>query len=122
MREILIDSILITVVIFLGYYLYVLIIRQLRGKKGPKYATLHPLEKSTVKGRVDFLVELHEPTEVLFELLDEEDVTVQTIYDGRQEPGKHIHTLNTTEVGNGVYYYRFKTPIQVETRKLMVLN
>lgn len=55
----------------------------------------------------------------VFDLLGKE---IRTLAEGRQEPGRHVLSLDSGDMPSGVYYYRMSVGAHSETKKFVLLR
>lgn len=123
MREVIIDSILIVIVMVAAYYAYVLILRQLQGKSTKKsYVKWRPFDTTKLKGEVDLMLEIPEEIEFRLDLLDLDNKVVLRIYDGKPTPGQFVTSLDTKQAPDGVYFCMLESAIQKESRRIEIYN
>ncbi|MEM1042727.1 MAG: T9SS type A sorting domain-containing protein [Bacteroidota bacterium] len=73
-------------------------------------------------GAISIVVEMPEPGPVRVDVFDLLGRTISVLADERMEAGRHQAELNTHGLGSGVYFVRFRSGDEVQTRKITVLR
>lgn len=99
------------------------IVRYWKSKMNPiKYAYLFPLDEVVVNGKLELRFEVPEPQFIKLEILNSENIVVEELTSKNYEEGVHAVLMNTTELDNGDYFYKFTSQNQINTKKMIVNN
>jgi hypothetical protein len=123
-------NVLIGISILVALYLLLiaykkLLIRFGRGKQKKvtvKYAQVFELRPPYAKGTVQFGFELEEPSPVEFSITDMNDRVIATLCQATMEKGIHPILFDSTQHPNGMYYYKFQSPLQTVSKKFIIEN
>jgi hypothetical protein len=74
------------------------------------------------KGNTTISYSLPEETHVVLSLFDMTGKKVLELVNAEEQTGTHYHTLNTSELKAGMYYYRLETESNSATRKMVVVQ
>ncbi len=100
------------------------------GVLGSRYIISRKLEISTYPNpftaQTSLEYELNNPFEVRIEVIDLNGNSVRKLYEGIQNPGKHLLVWNRTDnegktVCSGIYFYKIRIGEQMETRRVIVM-
>lgn len=99
------------------------IVRYWKNKMNPiKYAYLFPFDEMLVKGKLEMKFEVPEPQEIKIEILNSENKLVKELTARHYDEGIHSVLIDTTELTNGDYFYKFTSQNQINTKKMSVNN
>jgi hypothetical protein len=123
-------NVLIGISIIVALYLLLIAYRKLmvrfsRGKQKKitvKYAQVFELRPPYAKGTVQFGFELDEPIEVEFSITDMNDQVITTLCNMKMDKGIHPLLFDSTKYPNGMYYYKFHSPLQTVSKKFIIEN
>jgi hypothetical protein len=123
-------NILIGISILVALYLLLIAYRKLlarfgRGKQKKitvKYAQVFELRPPYAKGTVQFGFELVEPIAVEFSITDMNDRIITILCNATMEKGIHPILFDSTKHPNGLYYYKFHSPLQTVSKKFIIEN
>jgi glucose/arabinose dehydrogenase len=71
-------------------------------------------------GQTTFIVDVERAGPGEFVVVDALGRTVLTLFEGQLEAGQHIFRFDTRQLSPGTYFYRFSTPVEASSRKLVV--
>jgi hypothetical protein len=123
-------NVLIGMSILVALYLLLIAYRKLiirfgRGKQKKitlKYADVFELRPPYARGTVQFGFELQEPIDVEFSITDMDDKVITTLCQSTMPKGIHPMLFDSTKYPNGLYYYKFQSPIQTVSKKFIIEN
>ena len=89
---------------------------------GSNTFSLNQNAPNPAKGNTTISYSLPEETHVVLSLFDMTGKKVLEMVNAKEQTGTHYHTLNTSELKAGVYYYRLETETNSATRKMVVVQ
>lgn len=99
------------------------IVRYWKSKMNPiKYAYLFPFDEVEVNGKLEMRFEVPEPQNIKIEILSSENVLIKELTSNNYDQGTYSVLIDTTELENGDYFYKFTSQNQINTKKMTVNN
>lgn len=99
------------------------IVRYWKSKMNPiKYAYLFPFDEVLVHGKLEMKFEVPEAQNIKIEILNSKNVLVKELTSKHYDEGTHSLVIDTTELANGDYFYKFTSQNQINTKKMTVNN